>query len=259
MESSNRQWYHTLDLPDGPTAGEYDLRSTTDKVPMPTSLAGLRCLDVGTHDGFWAFEMERRGAAEVVAIDVENLEDLDWPEPRPAFAPSERDSLAQRKANFFHARTALQSRVEHRYRSVYDLQEQEIGSFDLVNVGSLLQHLRDPVGALMAVRRVTRGHLLLNAAISLPHTLTHPKMPVVVLSELEGPYWQTPNRAGLLQQVRSAGFEVLEVGPRYAQPRGAGAPHSSVRRSGRPLYLLPHLLTLRRGVPHIGILARPRP
>ena len=35
---------------------------------------------MGTWDGFWAFEMERRGAAEVHAIDVLDPYSWDWPE-----------------------------------------------------------------------------------------------------------------------------------------------------------------------------------
>ena len=65
-----RQWYHTLELAPGVrTPGWFDLRETAAAL-LPASLAGRRCLDVGTFDGFWAFEMERRGAAEVIAIDI---------------------------------------------------------------------------------------------------------------------------------------------------------------------------------------------
>ena len=66
-----RDWYHTLELAPGVvTPGWFDLRDMPDKVGLPASLAAQRCLDVGTFDGFWAFAMERRGAAEVVAADV---------------------------------------------------------------------------------------------------------------------------------------------------------------------------------------------
>ena len=41
----------------------------------------MRALDVGTWDGFWAFEMERRGA-EVTALDLDDERDLDWPADR---------------------------------------------------------------------------------------------------------------------------------------------------------------------------------
>src|SRR5579872_3409662 len=94
-------WYHTIELPGGiVTPGEYDHRPIVSKVPLPERLDGLRCLDVGTHDGFWAFEMERRGAAEVVAIDVEDPSELDWPEPRPVLGEETRAFIAERHRAF---------------------------------------------------------------------------------------------------------------------------------------------------------------
>ena len=66
-----RSWYHTIDMPDGTaTPGFYDTRGSPSFIPWPKKLAGGRCLDVGTFDGFWAFELERRGAAEVIALDL---------------------------------------------------------------------------------------------------------------------------------------------------------------------------------------------
>ena len=49
----------------------FDLRPFVDRYGLPESLEGMRCLDVGTWDGFWAFEMERRGG-EVVGIDLDD-------------------------------------------------------------------------------------------------------------------------------------------------------------------------------------------
>src|SRR5258708_262994 len=61
------KWYHTMELPGGiVTPGRYDTRAVPRRLPFPASLTGMRCLDVGTADGFWAFEMERRDAHEVV-------------------------------------------------------------------------------------------------------------------------------------------------------------------------------------------------
>ncbi len=62
------QWYHTIDLGNGlTTRGIFDHRSVVHCYGLPESLEGKTCLDVGTGDGFFAFEMERRGAARVVA------------------------------------------------------------------------------------------------------------------------------------------------------------------------------------------------
>ena len=72
-------WYHTIELPGGlVTNGVYDHRPLVPHYGLPENLSGRRALDVGTADGFWAFELERRGA-EVTALDVERLSELDLP------------------------------------------------------------------------------------------------------------------------------------------------------------------------------------
>src|SRR5215216_401238 len=72
-------WYHTQELAPGlVTPGMFDLRPYVNRYGIPEDLSGKRVLDVGTFEGFWAFELERRGA-EVVALDVASLDQLDWP------------------------------------------------------------------------------------------------------------------------------------------------------------------------------------
>src|SRR6186997_331743 len=47
-------WWHTIEVAPGLlTPGGWDLRTTAMRLPWPRSLAGKRCLDVGTMDGFW--------------------------------------------------------------------------------------------------------------------------------------------------------------------------------------------------------------
>ncbi len=56
-------WYHTQELAPGlVTPGMFDLRPYVERYGLPASMEGMRVLDVGTFEGFWAFEMERRGA-----------------------------------------------------------------------------------------------------------------------------------------------------------------------------------------------------
>lgn len=252
-------WYHTIDLPSGPTKGDYDLRGVIDKVPWPESLVGARCLDVGTHDGFWAFEMERRGAQSVMAIDIATPDLIDWPEPRPALPPELYELIAERKSAFGVAKAALESKVEHRYVSVYDLDQDEVGQFDLVFIGTLLHHLRDPMGALMAIRRVCRGQVLVNGVVSLTKSLFLPWAPVVELQDFPGqPLWGIPNLAGLRRQIESAGFEIVRRGPIHLQRTGRGRVHDPLPRTRAGLRMVPSQLMFRRGVPHVGMLARPR-
>ena len=72
-----QRWYHTIDLGNGQvTPGWFDMRPYVKHYGLPERMDGMRVLDCGTWDGFWAFELERRGAAEVVAIDLDSEEEL---------------------------------------------------------------------------------------------------------------------------------------------------------------------------------------
>src|SRR4051812_6649045 len=106
------RWYHTLELPGGVvTPGEYDLRPVVDRLPWPDSFAGLRCLDVGSRDGFYAFEMERRGAAEVVSLDVDDPAAYHLPQPvAPGGDPAAEVEAGKRA--FEAAHDALGSSVQ---------------------------------------------------------------------------------------------------------------------------------------------------
>src|SRR3954449_8808986 len=220
--AANPAWYHTIELAPGVvTPGQIDHRRVVDKV-LPASLRGRRALDVGTFDGFWAFELERRGAEEVIAVDLLDPTRWDWPQAAPA---SVLEALAARKRGgegFLVAREALRSSVVRMERSVYELDPDEIGEFDLVYVGSLLLHLRDPVRALERVRRVCRGVLLVVDAIDPVLSALHPLKPLAGLDGVGRPWWWLPNAAGLRQMVEVAGFEVVGPVRRVTMPPGAG-------------------------------------
>jgi len=258
-EIGELDWYHTLELAPGVvTPGWLDPRAVVHKIPFPESLAGKRCLDVGTFNGFWAFEMERRGAAAVVAIDLLDPADWDWPAGSTADV---REAIAQRHAGgagFEIAKRELGSAVERLDRSVYDLNSADVGEFDLVYVGSLLVHLRDPVAALERVRTVCRGELIVVDGIDLPMSLRFPRRPVATLEAISRPWWWYPNVAGLTAMIEAAGFDVVEAPRRIYVPRGPGwwlrrlAPHKLTYRQGRY-----ELVVAWKGDPHAVVRARP--
>jgi SAM-dependent methyltransferase len=152
-------WYHTMELAPGVvTLGTWDLRKAADKVGIPASLRGLTALDVGTSNGFWAFEMERRGADRVVAIDVPDGGGADILPRWRAMRPPEEFRETHRQNRFLTAHAMLKSRVDYRFLNVYDLSPEAVGGeFDVVYCGSLLLHLRDPLKALMNIRQVCKG------------------------------------------------------------------------------------------------------
>ena len=66
-------WYHSIELPDGTVIpGHQSLeqqRKRLSQFPLPQDLRGKKVLDIGAWDGWFSFEMERRGA-QVVALDM---------------------------------------------------------------------------------------------------------------------------------------------------------------------------------------------
>ena len=231
--ASNPLWYHTLELgPGATTPGWFDLRPIVERMPWP-DVRGKRCLDVGTYDGFLAFELERRGAAEVVAIDIEDHSRWDWPARTRALGPERLAEFAgQRKGlGFDIAKEAVGSSVERVEHSVYDLDPERDGRFDVVVCGSLLLHLRDPVRALEAIRGVCGGQFLSAEQVDTRLTLLARRRPVARFHGGESVQWWIPNVAGHRLMVEAAGFSVVGSPRRYRIPFGDGHPARRGRRS----------------------------
>jgi tRNA (mo5U34)-methyltransferase len=256
---AERDWYHTLELAPGVvTPGWFDTRRVVRELPLPQSLAGKRCLDVGTFDGFWAFELERRGAAEVVAIDLLDHARADWP---PNTRPETVAAIAAHKrggGGFELASERLGSSVLRRELSVYDVAPETLGRFDFIYMGSLLLHLRDPVRALDRLRQVCDGELLVVDTIDLLLTLMFPRRPVASLDMQGRPWWWTCNAAGVVRMLEAARFRVLDRPRRVFMPPGAGQALPRLRpgllrsRTGRGAALL-----RLRGDPHVAVRAAP--
>ena len=257
IDRSRHTWYHTIDLPDGScTPGWYDTRPVAERVPWPPRLRGGRCLDVGTFDGFWAFEMERRGASEVVAVDLDDPSRLDWPYDQRAKG---LELIAQwgskRGPGFTEAAMALRSSVVRRDCSVYDLSPEHLGQFDVVVCGALLLHLRDPVLALERMRAVCRGTLILVESLDPRLELVAPTMPAAYLHPTTDEWWVVNSR-GLMAMTEVAGFRVVDSGRRFLVGYGPGGPdHRSLPLLGGLAARRPG----RRGLLHRIVVAEPRP
>lgn len=222
-------WYHTLDVvPGAVTKGWWDLRHALPLLPIP-DVAGKRCLDIGTWDGFYAFELERRGAAEVVAVDLPDLSGIDWPPEvlaDPSFDPTLSDEQP-RPAGFQLVQQLTGSKVAWHGCSIYDLDPAELGTFDLVVVGSLLVHLRDPVRALDAVRRMVApgGHFLLADFVHPPTNLRARSRPIFELRGRSHDFqWWLASDLGLRRFLEIGGFTVEQLSPYFLLRPGSHYP-----------------------------------
>jgi tRNA (mo5U34)-methyltransferase len=258
-------WYHTIDIAPGVTTpGWFDLRPIVDQLPWP-DVRGKRCLDIGTFDGYLAFELEKRGAAEVVAIDVEDHLLWDWPPDYRAdgLARDPGFSGPPKGAGFRLAKELMDSKVDWQPLNVYDLNPEKIGVFDVVVLGSLLLHLRDPMRALEAVKSVVSptGRFLSSDQIELGLTLKHRHAPIFQLNG-SGPncQWFNFNQAGHNRMVFSAGFEIERESKPYViefnkHPKDIPLSVSSVMNRAGVRYLTG---SDRLGVLHHAVLGKPR-
>ncbi len=257
--ASNPFWYHTMELAPGVvTPGWFDLRPIVHRMPWP-DVRGKRCLDVGTADGFLAFELERRGAGEVVATDVSDHALWDYPAHiRDSGADFWVAVAGEKKGEGFRiARELLGSEVRSAELSAYDLSPANVGEFDVVVCGALLLHLRDPVRALEAMRSVCSGHLLVTNQVAVRLALMRRSPAATFEGATDQSQWWIPNPAGNRRLVEAAGFTVERESRIYAIPFGAGhrprprGPTALARRLAR------RLVAGGDGVPQHAVLARP--
>lgn len=257
---SEISWYHTVELPEGPTAGWVDWRGVVDRTLIPDDLEGMAVLDVGTWDGFWAFELERRGAT-VTTIDIPDPEGWDWPPlTRTAEREPGRRAVVEETdlgRGFEFAKGRLGSVVDQERINVYDVSPERLGNFDLAVVGSILLHLRDPVRALEAIASVCEGRAILNEAVELIPTLLSPRSPRARLEGLTEVRWWQPNFAAVRAMASSAGMVVDEVTRPFIVPLGSAHPpppgpltqlRSALTPAGRE-----HLIAWHAGIPHVSI------
>ncbi|MDQ4049226.1 MAG: methyltransferase domain-containing protein [Actinomycetota bacterium] len=253
----NPLWYHTIEVVPGVvTPGVFDLRPVVGRLPWP-DVRGKRCLDVGTYDGFLAFELERRGAAEVVATDVSSHAEWDHEVRLGRQSIEFLETIAGEKgAGIATARELLGSSVEKVEINAYELTPDRVGHFDVVVCGSLLLHLRDPLRALAAIRSVCSDRFMSIEQVDFLLTRVHPRRPLVRIDGTSGAgQWWVGNAAGHIRMLEAAGFDVERRTPMYMEPLGVG--HPGHGRSARgALALAARMLGRGDGVPHAAALTR---
>ena len=173
-------WYHRIDLGDGiETPGHFRMADYLRYYNFPERMDGMRVLDVGASTGFFAYEFERRGAAEVVGVELPSWGDHDWtPRYRKGFeqkSVSDKQNIDREvmRDGFTVVGEALNSmRVRRVWKAIYDLRAKELGQFDIVFSGAMLMHVRDPILGIQRMRECCKpsGRLIVSISSIFPES-----------------------------------------------------------------------------------------
>jgi len=190
--------YHSFRMPDGLVLrGAMPIEYLEGRVAafgLPADLTGLRVLDIGPWDGYFSFEMERRGA-QVTAIDYVDLD------------------------TFRALRRAMGSQVEYRRMDIYELDPARDGRFDITLCLGVLYHLKHPLLGLEKVCAVTNDRCIVETFVSDGEAWQRglrPPIPSVEFyerDELGGQLdnWCGPSVSAVESLVRAAGFASAEL------------------------------------------------
>jgi tRNA (mo5U34)-methyltransferase len=209
-------WFHNYEIAkgiwtnaEGASPGpDYPARRWAHIKPWFEDLSGKNCLDVGCSSGFFSLKAMELGAASVLGVD------------------SGEQVRATEQARFAAETLGLQA--DFKTVSVYELPQ--LGrTFDVVLFMGVLYHLRHPLLALEALRRVCTGTLILqtittpssgrlaelpgvsrNVQLNEP-SMIDPRFPSAQFIEggLAGDEscWFVPNVEGVAAMLRSCGFK----------------------------------------------------
>jgi tRNA (mo5U34)-methyltransferase len=215
IESADFVWHQRFELVPGVwTPGVSSVPWLCGAANLPGDLSGATVLDIGTTNAGTAFELERRGAERVVAVDI--------------FDPAWFGVAVLTEF--------LGSRVEYVRASVYELADRFPEPFDVVIFWGVLYHLRHPLLALDSVRAVTRGEASLETAVcdnELPRRQRARSLARFYRRDelaADPSNWFSPTVAALEDWCISAGFEIERVGawpdrrPRRAMLRARPTP-----------------------------------
>jgi SAM-dependent methyltransferase len=201
-------WYHTIELMPGlSTPGIRSLAPLVEHLKSTVralEVSGQRVLDVGARDGALAFEAERAGAREVVAIDND-------------LSPGAVEVLIP----------YFQSNVKMIQMNLLDLTPERHGRFDIVLCCGVLYHLRYPFWGLRALASVVEdGGLLVLETGMLVDDNTRPLL--YCPTGAESPYEHTSptffNEKGLQDTLATLGLTLESVA--YHKP----LPYTRARR-----------------------------
>lgn len=167
-DSNQCAFYHTMDLPIiGEVKGEWDLRKNIDTYLGNAEFIGKTCLDVGTASGFLSFEMEKRGGI-VTSFDADDacrysmlpFRNSLYNTDHNLWSQQTNEWLTRLHNSYWYAHRLLNKNAKVFYGDIYNI-PLELGYFDIVMVGQVMIHLRDPILALISISKLCKDILIL--------------------------------------------------------------------------------------------------
>lgn len=228
-------WYHTFDFNrnvKGITP-HYDLYTCSDKFFLPREAKEKSFLDIGTASGFFSFEMEKRGA-EVVSFDLslDNETDKIPYAGAPDRTSNSKEYIKRFHKGYWYAHNHFNSKAKVVYGSVMDMPDW-LGKSDIVLLGSILQHLRDPLGAIIQADQHVKDTLIICEAY---YKSRHPVMHFQANPEAEVPQfwtWWRMSPSFLVLTLKTLGYRDIEVIGPFKLRHGEGYKVPSITVKGR--------------------------
>lgn len=219
-------WYHSYYFDNGfEVRGDYDIGNDIQNYHFPSDMQGMSVLDIGTGSGWFATYFEQAGA-NVTTVDARGYCDFDvfgrYSVPDVSTEKMVPDRLSDDGSPLYYSpvskgywimKELLGLKARYINSRVYDICPETFNGkkFDLVFMGSLLMHLRDPVGALMAARSVCNDRLIANSLVPPAHILEDFPVMEFINNTDDKVNWWRPNRNCLSAMARSAGFVDVSI------------------------------------------------
>jgi hypothetical protein len=159
------RFYHTMDVPSAKGIithhGAWDLRGRYDDYLYGADVRGKSVLDVGTANGWISFEVERHGAAEIVGLDMAD-------DVQPQYVPHVFTAPQQTKVldggdvrkGYWYCHRRYGSSAKVVYGNAHTMGD-HISDADVVILGQILVHQRDPLEVLHQGARVANEMLII--------------------------------------------------------------------------------------------------
>lgn len=163
-------FYHTTDLPGHEfQKGGWDLRGRFKDYVGGLDVTGMRVLDVGTASGFLSFAAEEAGAREVVSFDLDTADRQhllpfaggEYMNNHAEWSRKQTAAFQLWKNAYWFTHRVKRSKNKVSYGDVYNIPK-DIGKFDLIIMGAIIEHLGDPIRALASVSKVASKYIVVN-------------------------------------------------------------------------------------------------